>query len=324
MNDAATSSLLILARALQFGAGMTLVTVAAFRAFVLLPSFARENDDARLALAPCLRQLWQIFLFALVTYLVSGLLLFWTVAAGMSGSSLSDALNRGTLSTVLFQTRFGEVTLWRAGFLILFILVLPIRPWTLRRRLSLIDIASGLLAVALFVSIAWTGHAASAGGAAQPWTLAADALHLLAASIWPAGLLPFTLFLSFAGRDLMAAHLPPVLKTARCFSAVSFVTVFLLAATGIVNAFFLVGSFSALVGSLYGRVLCLKLLLFAAMLVIAAQNRWRLLPGLFAPSQPAASCFILKRLRHFVLAELSLAVAVVLVVALLGTLPPPR
>ena len=324
MNDAATSSLLILARALQFGAGMTLVSVAAFRTFVLLPAFANENEATRQALAPFLRRLWKIFILALATHLVSGLLLFWAVAAGMSGSSLSDALNRDILSTVLFQTRFGTVCLWRAGFLVPFLLILPIRPWTLRRRLSLVDIAAGLLAAALFVSIAWTGHAAAAGGA-SPWNLAADALHLLAASIWPAGLLPFALFLSFAGRDLMTPHLVPVLKTALRFSAVSFITVFVLAATGLVNAFFLVGNFSALVGSPYGRVLCLKLLLFSGMLVLASWNRWRLLPRLgYSGDGPNAARPVLRLLRNFVLVELLLAVAIILVVALLGTLPPPR
>lgn len=321
MNDA-TSDLLILARALQFGAGMTLVTVAAFRAFVLLPGFAGESDATRQGLVPYLRRLWKISIFALATHLVSGLFLFWAVAAGMSGSSLSDALNLNTLSTVLFQTRFGTVCLWRAAFLVLFLFVLPVRPWTLRHRLSLPEIAAGLLAAALFISIAWTGHAATSSGT---WNLAADALHLLAASIWPGGLLPFALFLSFAGHDLMASHFVPVMKTALRFSAMSFTAVFVLAASGIVNAFFLVGSFSALIATPYGQVLCLKLLLFSGMLVIASWNRWRLLPRLlYSGGESADARPLLRRLRNFVLAELSLAIAVIFVVALLGTLPPPR
>jgi putative copper resistance protein D len=133
------------------------------------------------------------------------------------------------------------------------------------------------------------------------------------------------LFLSFAGRDLMAPHLVPVLKTALCFSALSFVTVFVLAATGIVNAFFLVGSFTALVATSYGQVLCLKLLLFSGMLAVASWNRWRLLPRLLDADNGLADARpVLRRLRNFVLAELALAVAVILVVALLGTLPPSR
>jgi putative copper resistance protein D len=324
MNDAATSCLLILARALQFGAGMTLVTVAAFRALVLQPGFAGENDATQQTLAPFLHRLGKISALALAILVLSGLLLFWAVAAGMSGSSLVAALDPATLSTVLFQTRFGAVCLWRLAFLVLFVLILPIRPWTPRRRLSPAEIASALLAAALFASIAWTGHAASSGGSAQPWNLLADALHLLAASIWPAGLLPFALFLSFARRDLMAPHPAPVLKTIQRFSALSFGTVFLLAATGLINAFFLVGSFSALITTPYGRILDLKLLLFFAMLLIAAYNRWRLLPGLFAPGQPGAARLPLRRLHRFVLAEWLLALGVIIVVALLGTVPPPR
>jgi putative copper resistance protein D len=322
MNDAATSALLILARALQFGAGMTLVTVAAFRAFILLPAFA--GDEARQVLAPFLRRLGIIFMIALAILLLAGALLFWAVAAGMSGSSLADALDRETLATVLFQTRFGAVACWRAGFALLLILVLALQLWAPHRAHTLLEIAAGLLAAALFVSLAWTGHAAAAGGSAQPWNLAADALHLLAACVWPAGIFPFALFLSFAGRDVMAPHLYAVMKTALRFSAASFGTVLVLAATGSVNALFLVGSIHALVDSIYGRVLGLKLLLFAGMLLIAAQNRWRLLPSLLASGQLPAARSVLKRLRGFVLAELALAIAVILVVALLGTLPPPR
>src|SRR4029434_11304028 len=59
---------------------------------------------------------------------------------------------------------------------------------------------------------------------------------------------------------------------------VGIASVALLAATGLVNAWFLVGRPAALAGTLYGRLLLLKVTLFTVMLTIAAINRMGLMP----------------------------------------------
>lgn len=192
-------------------------------------------------------------------------------------------------------------------------------PYT--RSRSALETAAGLVAAGLLVSIAGTGHAAASVSAGFPFRLGADAFHLFAAAIWPTGLLPFALFLSYAPVDSGACPPRVTLTAVRRFSNLSLIVVGMLVATGTINSFFLVGSFPALVTTLYGRILCLKLLLLLIILVIASWNRFRLLPRLFASSGPMD--VLLRRLRYFVAIEFVLAVAIVAVVSVLGITPPP-
>jgi putative copper export protein len=100
-----------------------------------------------------------------------------------------------------------------------------------------------------------------------------------------------------------------------------------LAATGLVNAAFMVGSFPALISTDYGRLLCLKLFLFFVILCLAAWNRYRLVPLLSIPNgaqEKEMTLPIISSLRRFVMTEFALALAIILVVSLLGITPPPR
>jgi putative copper resistance protein D len=199
--------------------------------------------------------------------------------------------------------------------------------WWSQRKSSWLEIAAGVVAVALTVSMAWTGHAAATGGADFWYRVPADATHLFAVSIWPTGLLPFALFLGHARRIEDASRLQPVLTVARRFSTVSFLAVWVLIASGIINAYFIVGSFEALFTTDYGRLLCLKLFLFLAMLGIASWNRYRLLPLLLLnarTSETSLAYRLLHRLQSFVLTEFGVAMVIVVVVSILGTTAPPR
>jgi len=196
--------------------------------------------------------------------------------------------------------------------------------WQFRRRRSLLETAAGFIAVALTVSVAWTGHAAAAAGPNLPWRITADALHLFAAAVWPAGLLPFALFLRASRGAGGVAR--PVLAVVRRFSKLSLLAVGVLITTGIVNSVFLVGSFPAMVTTAYGRILCLKLVLLLFILGLASWNRFRLLPLLFAhpaPANESAVSPVLRRMQNFVAAEAGLAAAIVVVVSVLGITPPP-
>jgi len=276
------------------------------------------------------RKLHALFLGAGAVLVVSGFVLFGAVAAGMSGDSLTDMMTDDTLHTVLFQTQFGFVCQWRLGLAVILGFLmwrLDRSRWQIRRRVSISEIAAGFTATALIVSVAWTGHAAAAGGPDLRWRILADATHLFAASIWPTGLLPFALFLGCARQAANASHLSPVLAVARRFSAVSFVIVGILIATGIINTCFIVGSFPALVATDYGRLLCLKLFLFLVIMGIAAWNRYHLLPLLITRAAVPDKSLVfplLRRLQAFVATELGLAVGVVIVVSILGITPPPR
>jgi putative copper resistance protein D len=325
-----TTALLILARAFHFGSGMILVGMVAFRWLVLLPAFAGETDETWQKFTPLFRRLHTLFLWSGIILFVSGAALFWAVAAGMSDTSLIESLTWDTLGTVLFQTQFGSVFQWRLGLAVALGMMmwgLARNQWQLRRKSSLLEMAAGFVATALVVSMAWTGHAAATGGPDFWWRVLADATHLFAASSWPTGLLPFALFLGCTRQVDDISRLRPVLATARRFSALSFITVGVLIASGIINTYFIVGSFQALVTTDYGRILCLKLFLFLVILGIAAWNRYRLLPLIHLRANASEKSLVfplLQRLQNFVMTEFGLAVAVIVVVSILGTTPPPR
>jgi putative copper resistance protein D len=91
--------------------------------------------------------------------------------------------------------------------------------------------------------------------------------------------------------------------------------------TGTVNSWILVGSGDALINTDYGRLLSFKLLLFFAMLSVAAVNRLSLTPAL-AREHGEIGRVVLRRLRNNSLTEAMLGLIVLYVVAILGTLPP--
>jgi putative copper resistance protein D len=324
------TGLLICARAFHFGSGMVLAGIVAFRWLVLLPALAEEADETWQKLTPFFRRLNALWTGSWFVLVASGWVWFGAVGAGMSGASFTECLIGDTARTVFFQTQFGTVSQGRLGLAAILGVVMATLAWNrwpIRRARSALELAAGLLAFALLVSVAWTGHAAAGGGPDRFWRILADATHLFAASIWPTGLLPFALFLSFARGIDDAAALRAAQAVVRRFSALSFGSVGLLAASGIVNACFAVGSFPALVTTDYGRLLCLKLVLFLAILGFAAWNRYRIVPLLSSrvvgPDRDSILP-LLRRLQSFVATEFILSVAIIFVVGLLGITPPPH
>jgi putative copper resistance protein D len=96
-----------------------------------------------------------------------------------------------------------------------------------------------------------------------------------------------------------------------------------LVATGIVNSWFLVGTWPALLGTAYGRVLHVKIALLAAMIALASINRWRLTPKLapaeVATTQPRAAARGLCRNASL---EYALGVGVLMAVGVLNVSVP--
>jgi putative copper resistance protein D len=225
----------------------------------------------------------------------------------MYGSGLKDALNVQLFQTVLEQTPPGQVWIVRSGIGVAlgFLLCFPRGQW--RWWLG------ALLAAAFTGSLTWLGHAGAGEDRQRVVMLTADVFHLMAASFWPAGLLPFALLLR---RTIKAGALPAAYAAARRFSAMSLITVSVLAASGLVNAYFLVGSFHALLATDYGRLLMLKLAFFAAAATLGAWNLLVHEPRI--ETTPGA----LGSMARKVWIEAALGAFIILVVAILGTLPP--
>ncbi|MFE4262953.1 copper resistance CopC/CopD family protein [Streptomyces sp. NPDC056883] len=123
------------------------------------------------------------------------------------------------------------------------------------------------------------GGTVVAGGIAATWALSehastgiqpalampVDILHLLAVAVWLGGLTAL----------LVALHkVPGIERTAiRRFSTVAFTSVVVLACTGTYQAWRQVGSWSALTGTDYGRLLLVKIGLVAVIVAIAYTSR---------------------------------------------------
>ena len=244
--------------------------------------------------------------------LLSGMFWLALVAMTMSG----EPLGAGILKVVWNQTQFGIVwkirsCLWLAAFIV------AVCGW--RRMTSYFIKLQLLLGGALLGTLAWAGH----GQESSPWHLSADVLHLLVAGLWPSGLLPLALMLKKLQASPGPAQGESIAILVRRFSALSLVSVSLLTLTGLVNSWYLVGSVSNLMQEPYGRWLLLKLILFGIIIAIGAINLLRLKPRIESEeyqSQPAGKAVV--RLQFNVRAELFLAMLVVIVVAVLGILPP--
>src|SRR5262249_18621739 len=133
----------------------------------------------------------------------------------------------------------------------------------------------------------------------------------LAAGAWLGGL---------AGLAFLLAKRPPpsvAAQAARRFSTLGVTSVSALAVTGLVNAWYLVGDIPALIGTSYGRLLLLKLVLFAAMLALAAANRLVLTSRVAQGSVAATSS-----LRRNALLEIAAGIGIVVIVGVLGITVP--
>ncbi len=165
-----------------------------------------------------------------------------------------------------------------------------------------------LLALALgAASFAASGHAARA----HPVWLMTPAMVLHGAGlIFWLGALP-----GLAGAAAGDRHgLAPLLQQ---FSRVAVPLVALLLLSGICLAAVQLGQPAALFDTAYGRLLCVKLLLVAGMLVLAAVNRLAVTPRIAAGGKPAA-------LLRTSLAEILLGLAVLGLASGFRLTPPPR
>ena len=236
----------------------------------------------------------------LAVLFVSGALWFFVQVAVMSGGDAFDA--------AVLRTLFGRVAIAR----LLLALALGVALLALRRaaRETPLLVLCGALSAALLGTLAGTGHGAAEQGLERAIHLAEDALHLLAAGAWLGSLPPLAFVLRKGAEVEFAAG------AARRFSALGIASVATLIATGTANAWYTVGDFPSLFGTDYGRLLCAKLVLFAAMLALAAANRLRWTPQL--ETRPLA----LSRLRRNTAAEIVLGLGVLALVAALGVTVP--
>jgi copper resistance protein D len=305
-------ALLIVIRALHFAATAVTAGALIFRAVVADPA-ARHAGSTIASRASSARRLASIGLAVAVP---SGVVWVLLVTMRMSGLALEDALGADGLGTVIGETQFGQASAVR----LLCALILAV--CLVFDRIALLRCGALVAALVFVAGLAWTGHAGSTPNPLGEAHLAADILHLGAASAWIGGLfLLADLFVS-GRRQQAPAWRAYQLDGIRRFSILGMVSVATLTASGLVNAWLLVGSWRGLVVTDYGLLLSAKLVLFAAMLGFAAINRLWWTPRLASVAQGQPRPTAVRRLTRNTLIELALGLMIFAIVGALGIQHP--
>jgi copper resistance protein D len=302
---------LVVSRAVHFAATAMTAGALIFRAVVAEPVL--WSAEAAVFVRT---QNLRVASLGLAVAAASGACWFLLQAAAMAGLSLREAIADDVLLTVANETQFGLVSEIRLALAVTLAGCLAFDGYAPSRWLALAS------ALAMVATIGWTGHAGSGIGNAGLMHLAADVLHLIAAAAWPGGLVSLALLLATARHHEGLAWASAAKDITKRFSTLGIVSVGVIFATGVVNTWMLVGSMQALIGTGYGRLLVLKITLFAAMLAIAAANRFFVTPRLDVRPEDAPRLVALRQLTRNSLIEIALSVAIFGIVGVLGTLHP--
>ncbi|WP_254605170.1 copper homeostasis membrane protein CopD [Sphingomonas bacterium] len=258
------------------------------------------------------------FRFAPAVAMLASLVSLPVLAAGMAGTP-AWPIDTDAVRTVLSETAVGTAWIVRTAALAIAIVAAAMSG----RHAATVSGAGATLALA---TLAWSGHGIAGEGVAGWVHLAADIAHLLASGLWVGALLALAAMLSPPAAGMDGGRLRSAHQALSGFASIGTATVGVLALTGIVNGWFLVGpgQVGTLGASLWGRLLLGKLALFAAMLALAALNRWLYGPALRRSIDGRDPAGALILLRRSLLAETGCAIAVLALVAWLGTLEPPN
>lgn len=181
--------------------------------------------------------------------------------SGEGPGAVFDARSlRGTM-----ETRSGVALLVR--LVLLLVLAVLVQNRRVRQSAGRLGRMAGVL-FALALAATWVVAEHAAVGVQVPVAVVSTALHLLAMAVWLGGLAALLTILYRAPED---DPLPPA-AVAR-FSRLAFVSVTVLAATGVYQSWRGLGSWDALLHTGYGRTLSLKVWTVLVVLALAAQSR---------------------------------------------------
>ena len=304
--------LLIAARAVHVVSAMLLFGELVFAVVVAKPVWRRARPAGTVDVDDVYRRLRVVAHWSVVASIVSGAVWLAAEAAVMSGMPLGQAMNRDTLGLALGDTLFGHVWVLRLGLVIaLCALLVAVGRSAGDWRRSCLTIAATVAAAAYLGSLAWAGHAVVGQGSNDFDQIVADVAHLLAAGAW-LGALP-ALMHSLDDTGVSGATAQVVKR----FSNLGMASIVVLIASGLTNAWYLVGDVPALVGTGYGRLLLAKLGLFATMMGLAVANH-----GYGAPRLAGGDRGALRLLRRNAILEIATGIGLMIIVGVLGVTVP--
>lgn len=247
------------------------------------------------------------------------LLGFLALVAQMMGSSIAD-IDWQTSRSIIIETPIGAAWVVRMVALIACLVAAILIKRSDETRLATV---LGTSAVAL-ATLVWTGHAGATEGMVGGIHKASDMLHMIAAAIWLGGIAAFLALLRIPDDGLWGDRLTVSHRALDSFARTGTICVAVIIVTGLINSQILVGisNITVLFDSLYGWLLFLKLLLVGMMMLLGAQNRWRLTPGLGLAIADGDTAKAASALRTSLLLEVAAGVLILAAVAWLGMLEP--
>jgi len=291
----------IAARFIHFVTAMMALGIGAFRLYAI---------PAGAPLFPLFdRALTKVMVTAAIIAFLSAFAIIPCTAVEMVGTPAA-AMSPAIWRVILLDTAFGHVWCWHLGFAAILVAIsaLPAGWWQVR--------LAALAALLVVIGLGWVGHAAMDAGRGLKIN---QMLHLAAAGIWLGGLLALGLLLHRAMREPGHAHSLLARDALRRFSRIGYVVVAIVALTGAIDTIVLVGSMHAFLTTPYGRLLGVKIALFALMVVLALVNRFWLVPrtqlNTTAPPQ-------FRALLRSVFAEQAIGFGILGAVSVLGTWSP--
>ena len=291
---------------------LTLVGAITFHLLVSRPALGGLGDGVLIptvtgSLARLVAVAAGVFLAASVAQLI--------VQASVAFESSLLAVFGGPVWDVLFDTEWGRLWLWRVT-LGTAAAAAVITGWR-RGDNPALAILGAVLGAASLLAISLTSHAAATVNVRMAATLN-DFVHLIAVAVWVGGLIALILCVRVILKVLKGSERRDTLSTlVRRFSLVAGLSVAVIVLTGIYSAWAQVVTVEALQVP-YGRVLGVKVAVFAALLLVAAANLVWVRPRLRAGG--AASTW----LKRLVAVEIVLAALVLLAVGFLTSLEPAR
>ncbi|MGD9934548.1 MAG: copper resistance CopC/CopD family protein, partial [Dehalococcoidia bacterium] len=184
------------------------------------------------------------------------------VAVVLNLVALHDTNGGRSLSSLLTETRLGQAWIARVGATLLAAGALA--PFVRNRAGPLLSLGSAALFVGTYTA---TSHAAAGTGSA--WAMVSDYMHGVSAVTWIGAVAGLVVLARASGRN------PGNRILITRFSLLASLSVFVLLATGLLNALVLLDSFDRLWTTRYGVTLLVKFGLMAPLLGLALWNARR-------------------------------------------------
>jgi len=289
---------LILCRFLHFATSLSIFGILVFQVALCPPALAAH-------LAPRLRRLT---IAGATVAAMTGVLWLVLLAASMA-DDWSGAISGDVLGEVLFGTEFGHVWQGHMALSVLLVAAILIDRQYKSRAGPMVTVIISALQLA---TLGLVGHAVMASGWTGLVNRTALGLHLLAGGYWLGCLGPVMMCLALETQAL--AH--EAIIALRRFSNVGHAAVALVIATGIVNMDVIVGTLWPAFANTYQDLLAAKIMVVAAMTLLAILNRYYLVPRL--RRHPLA----VNQIQQVFAAVYALGLGAVALVSIFGTLAP--